>query len=234
MTSDIAIPRSGTVAELDRMYAWADVARQVASMAESLARTSFVPSSMRGKPAECTACILAGDEVGLKPMAALRSIDIIDNKPVINAMGMRAIVQSQGHELWLEESTMTRAVMCGIRKGSDRVQRSEWTIERAKQAGLTSKKNWTTHPNAMLVARATAEICRLVAADALLAMPYSAEEIRDSIPDATTQQPDEDAATETRTFRRDPILMPPPDDLGDTVQAELADTDWPETAEVPQ
>jgi hypothetical protein len=33
-------------------------------------------------------------------------------------------------------------------------------------------------PQAMLAARATSEVCRLVAADAILGMPYSSEESR--------------------------------------------------------
>src|SRR5690606_29571439 len=56
---------------------WAAEARQVALIAESLARTSFVPKAFAGKPAEVTAAIMAGQEIGLQPVAALRSIDVI-------------------------------------------------------------------------------------------------------------------------------------------------------------
>lgn len=230
MTNDIAVPTSSTVAEIDKLYAWVDIAAKTHQVAIGLAKTSFVPATMRGRPEEVTACILTGRELGFEPMAALRSIDLIDGKPVVNAMGMRAIVQAQGHELWLEESTMSIAVVCGIRKGSDHIQKSVWTVDRAQKAGLTSKKNWINHTSAMLIARATAEVCRLIAADALLAMPYSAEELRDEL--ATDVVATEDPLTttvETKVFRRDPDAMPPAgpvDDLADTVQAE----EWPEDA----
>ena len=49
-------------------------------------------------------------------------------------------------------------------------------FERAGQLGLTSKDQWKKQPQTMLVARATGELCRLVAADALSAVPYAAEE----------------------------------------------------------
>ena len=39
--------------------------------------------------------------------------------------------------------------------------------------------NWKKQPGAMLVARATSEACRLVAADAILGIGYSSEEIAD-------------------------------------------------------
>src|SRR5690606_31553997 len=117
-------------------------ARQVALIAESLARTSFVPKAFAGKPAEVTAAIMAGQEIGLQPVAALRSIDVIQGKPSLSAVAMRGLVQSKGHEVWVEESTETRAVVKGRRRGEETVQTSTWTIDRAKRMGLTSKSTW--------------------------------------------------------------------------------------------
>lgn len=232
MSTDIAVPATNSVAEIDKLYAWVNVAQATHQAAIGLSKTSFVPASMRGKPEEITACIMAGRELGFEPMASLRAIDIIDGNPTLRALAMRAIAQTHGNEVWLEESTMSVAVVCGIRKGSDHVQRSVWTIERAEQAGLTKKRNWLTNPTAMLVARATSEVCRLVAADALMAMPYSSEEMRDERPDepAPTPEPTEPTEPEpTVTFRRDPKAMPPAgpvDDLADTVSSE----EFPEAA----
>src|SRR5207342_2873600 len=39
--------------------------------------------------------------------------------------------------------------------------------------------NYKQNPAAMFVARATAEVCRWIAADAVMGMPYAAEEIED-------------------------------------------------------
>ena len=66
--------------------------------------------------------------------------------------------------------------MRGRRKGDEDWQEVVWTIERAGQLGLTTKDQWKKQPQTMLVARATGELCRLVAADALSAVPYAAEE----------------------------------------------------------
>lgn len=163
---------------------WARAAQQAYQIACRLAETSFVPKAMSRRPEEVTGAILAGRELGLSPMAALRSIDVIDGTPAMRAHALRGLVQSAGHEVWVEESTDTRAVVCGRRRrgpiaGFGDTQRSVWTIDRAKKAGLAGKRNWTTHPAAMLVARATAEVCRLIASDVLLGMPYAVEEITD-------------------------------------------------------
>src|SRR5690606_26810589 len=75
--------------------------------------------------------------------------------------------------------TSTRAVVKAQRKGSDKVATSTWTIERAREMNLLGKDNWKKQPTAMLLARATSEAARLVAADVLLGVPYSIEEIQD-------------------------------------------------------
>ena len=36
-----------------------------------------------------------------------------------------------GHDVWVEEQTDKRAVVCGQRRGSEHVQKSTWTIDRA-------------------------------------------------------------------------------------------------------
>lgn len=182
---------------------WADGARAASGIAQSLAQTPFVPQSMQGKPALVTAAILAGFELGLQPISALRSIDVIQGTPAMRAHAIRGLVQSRGHEVWVEESTTTRAIVCGRRKGSERVQKSTWTLDRAKGLNLLGKDNWRKQPQAMLVARATSEICRMIASDVLLGLPYSAEELGDG---ETDEQPSE--APKKRTVKRKPVERP--------------------------
>jgi len=162
-----------------RLADWAHSAEAAHSIAKTLVQTSFCPDSFRDKPGEATAAILAGLEVGLQPMAALRSFDVIQGQAAPRAITLRAIVQAHGHELELEESTATRCKMRGRRRGSQTWQSVTWTIDRAKALGLTGKKNWRDQPQAMLVARATGELARLVASDAILGIGYTVEEIGD-------------------------------------------------------
>ncbi|MFD8200028.1 hypothetical protein [Streptomyces sp. NPDC059701] len=166
-------PTAGSTA----LMQWAQEADLAYQMAQKLAATSFVPASLRGKPGDITAAILAGAELGLKPMATLKSIDVIQGTPALRAHAMRAVVQKQGHEIELVESTPEKCVMRGRRKGSDNWQTVEWTTARATQLGLLTKPEWKKQPQTMLVARATGELCRLIASDALHGMPYVSEEL---------------------------------------------------------
>lgn len=162
-----------------RLAEWAQSADAAFHVAQRLVESSFVPQGFRGKPIEATAAILAGIEVGLSPMAALRSFDVIQGQAAPRAITLRAVVQSYGHEMVLVESTESRCRMKGKRKGSDEWQTVTWTMDRAKGLGLTGKDNWKKQPGAMLVARATSELARLIASDAILGIGYSSEEIAD-------------------------------------------------------
>ncbi|MEU1787047.1 hypothetical protein ABZ553_14475 [Streptomyces sparsogenes] len=229
-------PAPGTTA----LMAWAQEADLAYQMAQKLANTSFVPQSLRGKPGDITAAILAGSELGLKPMATLKSIDVIQGTPALRAHAMRAVVQKQGHQIELVESTPERCVMRGRRKDSDTWQTVEWTTGRAQQLGLLNKDQWKKQPQNMLVARATGELCRLIASDALHGMPYVAEELGGTVhAEVVPQQAPLSVAAITA-----PAPQPEPApvaDSGYSVQlggngewdedAAAESVDWPEAAQ---
>lgn len=160
----------------NELMQWVESARQANLVAQSLANTSFA-GAYRGKPDEITAAILTGQELGLQPMTALKSIDVIQGQPALRAHAMRAIVQKQGHEIELVESDDVHCIMRGRRKGAESWQTVVWDIPRARQMGLLNKDQWKKQPKTMLVARATGELCRLIASDALHGLPYAAEEV---------------------------------------------------------
>jgi hypothetical protein len=202
---------------------WAEDARQAAAVAQSLAPTPFVPNSLRSTSRDpdeqrrvtvgnITAAILTGQELGLTPMASLRSINIIQGTPAMTALALRGLVQSRGHWVHKVESSETRCVYEGRRQGDDGApERSVWTIERARALGLTSKDNWRKQPEAMLIARASSEICRLIAADVLLGVPYSAEELADQAAEEETAAP-----RKVQRARVQRLPAPPPEpDLDD-------------------
>jgi hypothetical protein len=195
-----------------RLMQWAEAATAAHRMAQMLVRTSFVPEAFRGKPEEAAAAILAGLEVGLEPMAALRSFDIIQGTAAPRALTQRAVVQSHGHRMWEVETTATRAIVKGQRRGESDVHTSTWTLDRAKGLGLLGKKNWQDQPQAMLLARATAECARMTAADALLGIPYAVEELDDG--DSVTPTVADEVKPARRTAQRrqtEPQPAPEPD-----------------------
>jgi hypothetical protein len=172
-----AAPPAVPAQELTALAQWAHDAQQAHTIAQSLSKTQFVPKSFNGNPDNITAAILTGQELGLPPMASLRSMDIIYGVPALRAHAMRGLVQSHGHEVELVESSDTRCVVRGRRKGAADWQQVTWTIDRAAKLLGGLKDQWVKQPTTMLIARATGEICRLIAADVLYAAPYAAEEL---------------------------------------------------------
>ena len=172
------------------LVAWAEEAKAAHALATSLVKTSFA-GGYKGKPEDATAAIMKGAEIGLTPLAALGSIHLIQGTPALSANALRAVVQAQGHEVWIESSSEKKAVAKARRKGSDVIHTSTWTIDRATALGLTGKQNWRQQAEAMLIARATSEVCRLVASDAILGIAHSVEELTDG--------GDEPAPTRRRT-----------------------------------
>ncbi|WP_369214983.1 hypothetical protein [Streptomyces flavofungini] len=181
--SAVALPAQPTgQSEQSALMKWAEEAKVISNLAVSISKTSFA-GQLRGQPEEVTAVILAGHELGLKPMAALKSMDIIQGTPALRAHAMRGLVLSHGHKVQLVESTPDKCVYRGRRsdEGDDDWQYVTWDLGRAKQLGLLEKKEWKKQPKTMLVARATGEICRLVAPDVLHGLPYAAEELEGTV-----------------------------------------------------
>lgn len=188
--TDIAIPDQQTAVAtysdnaMDRLGRWLQQADAVFAIAERVCSTSFAPAAYRGKPEEAAAAMLAGAELGFDPMASLRAFDNIQGIPAPKAITLRAVVTGRGHKVKVVEQSATKAVVTGLRLGDgpDDWQTSTWDIPRAqKLPQYKSNPNWRSNPEAMLVARATAEVCRWVGSDAIMGMPYAAEEIQDSL-----------------------------------------------------
>jgi hypothetical protein len=208
--NEMAIVDYQTIA-VNRLADWAASAQAAYEVARRIVGTSFVPAAFKGKPDEATAAILAGLEVGLSPMSALKAFDVIQGQAAPRAITLRAVVQASGHAIWTVESTATRAIVKGQRRGGTQVETSTWTLDRAKDLQLLSKDNWKKQPQAMLLARATSECARLIAADAILGIGYSAEELADG---ATADEPQTSteavpaASSGTRRMSRPPKTTP--------------------------
>ena len=139
--------------------------------------------------------IVYGRSIGFDdPFSALQNVYVVGGRPGLYAAAMVAIVQAAGHDIWTEDITDTRAVVCGRRKGVEQVERVIVTMDQARKAGWTRNQKYTSEPQAMLWARAASTVCRRVAQDALKGMTRSVEELHDDVT-VTVEQP-------TRTVQR--------------------------------
>jgi hypothetical protein len=189
-----------------RLVAWAQAAHAANQLAKSLSRTSFVPAAFKGNEYDATAAIIMGDELGLSPLAALRSIYVIHGTPAMYARTMVALALSHGHQIWTEKSTDTEVVVCGQRRGSQHIERATWTLARAQKAGYTSNKKYQTNPSEMLYSKAAAEVARKVAPDVLAGVPMSVEDLELEDQPTTTVTRTE---SKPRAVRRKPEPVEP-------------------------
>lgn len=147
-------------------------------LAERLAKSGLLPEKLRNKAPDVLMMIMAGQEMGLAPMAALRTFHIIEGKPVMSADGMVGLVLASRKALYFRcvSSSEESVIYETQRVGDDKPQRCEWTIQQAKKAALTQKDNWRLYPRAMLASRARSELARAVYPD-VLAGHYTEDEI---------------------------------------------------------
>lgn len=205
----------------DVVDGWVGVLVQVEQLSRVIAGTEFVPAGLRGKPAAVGAAILAGRELGIGPMTSLQHLHVIDGRPSMSAQLMRALVLAHGHSIRVVESTSTRCTMRGRRAGEDEWTDVTWTTDDARRAGIDGKPPWRKMPRAMLAARATGELCRLVFADVIGGMAYTVEEADDAEPaDLDGREP----ARPVRTIqRRQPRRVTYPPERAEQAQRAAED-----------
>jgi hypothetical protein len=187
----------GASEAMARLGQWVEAASHAHQLVAPLVDTAFIPDAYKPKVdpratpeakkaaydvavANATAAVLQGLSLGLDPLVALQQIYIVHGRPGMYTKMKVALVQSRGHEIWTEDLSDTRAVVCGRRKGTDYVERVTVTMDMARKAGWTKNDNYNKTPQDMLYARAAGRVCDRIAPEVLLGIA-SVEEIQDTI-----------------------------------------------------
>ena len=145
------------------------------TLAKLTTDTEMVPKTLRGRPSAALAVMVYGHELGLRPMTALREVFIIDGTPSCSAKLMRALIFRAGHKLeWITTSS-TECKLHGERADGRGTATVTYTLDDAKLAMLLGKDVWKRYPRAMLAARATSELARLIFPD--VTVGYTPEEL---------------------------------------------------------
>ncbi|RJO74143.1 hypothetical protein D5S18_18495 [Nocardia panacis] len=185
----------------ERSREWLDLFFQTAKAAEILAGTDFVPTTMKGKPAQVAAAMMKGYELDIDPLDALGNIFSVHGRIGFYAEFMRRRILQAGHEFRPIETSDTRAVVEGRRAGTEEWVRASFTAQQAKAA----KIDLGGYPEDKLFARATSRLCKRVFPDVLSGAAI-AEDLMDEEPTAAVRVPsqrvDTDEVPEPGTIQR--------------------------------
>ncbi|SII86100.1 Uncharacterised protein [Mycobacteroides abscessus subsp. abscessus] len=225
--------------QAERMREWLHLFKECREAAEVLAKTSFVPKDMMGKPAEIAASMLKGWELGLDPLDALASIYVVHGRVGFYAEFMRRRIIQAGHTFRVLESTDSRCIVEGTRQDNGETHRAGFTAEQAKRA----KIDIAAYPAEKLVARATSRLCKQAFPD-VLSGSLIVEDLLDGLIsvdserlDAPAQEAAEAPALQrrTRTARKAPApkIEPTPAPATDLDEFPAEPEPEPETQPAP-
>lgn len=138
---------------------------------------------------------------GIHPMTAVRDYHIISGRPALKAETMLArFMQNGGKVEWHALTDQkAEATFSHPQGGSVRL---DWTLDRAKQAGLLSNPTWQKYPRPMLRSRLISEGVRTVSPGIVQGV-YTPDEIENSAPEIVTVS----AEQAVQSFDTAPLLQ---------------------------
>lgn len=178
MTTEIAIK----TAEIN-MEQW-NIMRQ---QAETLVKSGFLPVAIN-TPEKALAIMQKGKELGIPPMEAMSSINVIQGKPSVSPQLMLALARrTKELEDLKMDITPQRATVTIKRKGQSEYK-TEFGIKEATDLGLMTKDNYKKQAGTMFGWRALAANLRITFPDAIGGL-YLVEEMTQGEETVTTRGP---------------------------------------------
>jgi hypothetical protein len=135
--------------------------------------------------AQAAVKIIAGEELGLGPMAAMEGLTLIEGKLGFRGNLVATLVkQHPTYDYKVVETTDEKCIL-DFYDGDEKVGRSEFTVKDAERAGLIKAKgNWEKYPKAMCFNRALTQGVRTYIPDVTAGAPaYTDDEIEEAIVD---------------------------------------------------
>ncbi len=143
--------------------------------ADVLIKSGFLPPAVN-TPEKALAIMLKGKELGIGPMEAINSINVIQGKTSVSPQLMLALARRTGELENLDiKKDEKEAVVTIKRKDMDPVT-THFGIKEATAMGMIGKDNYKKQPAIMFQWRALAENLRLTFGDAISGM-YTPDEL---------------------------------------------------------
>lgn len=117
-----------------------------------------------------------GWELGLTPMASLRTIYVVNGTPTCSGEAMLALIRRSGLCTKLEIKGDDKQATVKMERSNSDTYTATFTIDDANRAGLTGKQVWKHYPAKMLKWRAVSECAKFLFGDIIGGL-YTVEEI---------------------------------------------------------
>ena len=165
-------------------------------LAKTIQNTEMVPTPLRGRYDAIAAIFFKGFEMGMGPMQALASFDVIQGQVALKPEAMRALIMHEGHLFIVRDGVEPEG-----RYAEVECRRTDWPENQPNEtyrygwddatlAKLTGKDNWVKMPRAMLDARATGGAARRHFPDVIQGMSYTVGEVMDFTGGTPTEAPE--------------------------------------------
>lgn len=141
--------------------------------------------------------MLTAQDLGISPMKALNGgFYVVNGKISMSTALMADRIRKEGHSIKIPEWTSEKCVIIGVRKDNGDSIKFEYTMEDAKNAGLTNSPTWKKFPKQMLYNRAMSTLARTLFPD-VVGNAYSEDEKYDILNVPPEKRPVEDPDTIT-------------------------------------
>lgn len=144
---------------------------------QMLVTSGMLPKDIN-TPQKAMAIMMKGHELGIPPMQAFSQISVIKGKPTVSPELMLALILRRFPETVInyEQLDNDGCVMI-VTRAPSKAQKFSFTMQDAKNAGLTGKDNWRKYARAMLRSRCVSEMARSLFPDVIMGASYTAEEM---------------------------------------------------------
>lgn len=193
-------------------------------MAKALSHSAMFAKRFNGNPADVLGAVMLGKSMGIEPISALTSINVINGTPTASAMLIAALIRRAGHRIDYERDEKRLVVSCTITRADDGSSVTEtWSMDRAKRMGLAGRGMWAKDPMTMLSWRALTSAARLAVPDVVLGLAYTPEEIQSAAAQHVTARvvPDTPPTHAPQSDLNDPLCVEP----GNPEQVDVVDAD---------
>jgi hypothetical protein len=170
--------------------------RETYKLATVLCKSTLIPQTYQGKPADCAIAIDMASRMGISPIMVMQNLYVVKGKPSWSGQACMAFLRNRYADampVYVGEPN-TDSWGCFIRvttKDGEKIDGSTVTIQLAKREGWYGKagSKWQTMPQQMLAYRAAAFFARVYCPELLMGVAVQGE-VEDTEPEERQEVPD--------------------------------------------